>query len=154
MSPTETHRYRAVALLRQEDRILLQRETGDDLWALPGGGVEAGESAETTVRRELREELGLEVRMGRPIALIENAFLLWGEWQEQIEIYFEATCEVDLTAREDARGIIRSREAHLEFALFSRGECDELDVRPAAARALLFSKHGTFAYVGRAGGSE
>lgn len=46
-----------------EDKILLMRRTGHDqvgTWALPGGGMEEGESAEETARRETLEEAGYE----------------------------------------------------------------------------------------------
>jgi len=45
-----------------DDRLLLVRfEFGDGpLWATPGGGIEAGESVVNGLRRELREEIGLD----------------------------------------------------------------------------------------------
>ena len=101
------------------------------------------------MRRELLEELGQEVRTGRPIALVENAFLLDGRWQRQVELYFEAVA-AGSGIHEDAGGIVRSREAHLEFRLFSSNECRDLDVRPVAAKKLLFSKDDAFLYVGAA----
>ncbi len=146
----QSYGYRAVALLRDGDRVLLQRGIGDGFWALPGGGVEVGESARTTVRRELLEELGQEVRVGRPIALIENTFSLGGTRQQQIELYFEASAVAGSLVREDPLGAVRSREAHLEFRLFSASECRDLDIRPVAARKLLFAKNEAFRYVGRA----
>ena len=38
-------------------------------WDLPGGAYEKGESPEESARREIREEVGLEVRNMRPIGL-------------------------------------------------------------------------------------
>lgn len=55
-----------VALLRDnEDRILLLRHTYRLArpWGLPGGGLKPGESLEECLRRELREEIGMEVEI-------------------------------------------------------------------------------------------
>ena len=50
-------------VLDPHDRILLVRflfPTGKTFWATPGGGIEAEESSEEAIRRELAEEAGLE----------------------------------------------------------------------------------------------
>ena len=47
--------------------LLLERSDGDDLWGFPGGAMEPGESAVEAVKREVREEVGLEVE---PVELI------------------------------------------------------------------------------------
>jgi 8-oxo-dGTP diphosphatase len=43
------------------------------MWEFPGGKVETGESFEDALHRELREELGVEVRLGREIVAPDEA---------------------------------------------------------------------------------
>ncbi len=50
-----------VLLFDDVGRVLLQRRTDDDLWSIPGGAMEPGESLEDTARREVREEVGVEL---------------------------------------------------------------------------------------------
>jgi 8-oxo-dGTP pyrophosphatase MutT (NUDIX family) len=51
-------------VLTPEREVLLMRirapEGGDWFWITPGGGLEPGESIEAGLRREMKEELGLE----------------------------------------------------------------------------------------------
>jgi 8-oxo-dGTP diphosphatase len=58
----------AAAVLVEHGRVLLtQRKAGTHLagaWELPGGKVEAGEDPRDALRRELREELGIEASVG------------------------------------------------------------------------------------------
>jgi 8-oxo-dGTP pyrophosphatase MutT (NUDIX family) len=44
-------------------RILLQRRRDNDLWALPGGGMDMGDSLPGTAVREVKEETGLDVEI-------------------------------------------------------------------------------------------
>lgn len=48
-------------VIDQAGRVLLIRPYGyaEDCWTLPGGGVEADETAAEAISRELQEELGL-----------------------------------------------------------------------------------------------
>ena len=53
------------AILLQRDRILMAQRGKEPLkgsWSLPGGALETGESLADGVRREVREETGLEIR--------------------------------------------------------------------------------------------
>ncbi len=46
-----------------ENQILLTKREDFEVWCLPSGGVEAGESLAQAARRETREETGLEVEL-------------------------------------------------------------------------------------------
>lgn len=46
-----------------EGRILFQRRRDNDLWALPGGGMEMTDSLPGTAVREVKEETGLDVEI-------------------------------------------------------------------------------------------
>lgn len=59
----------AAGAVCREGRIMIcQRKPGGHQplkWEFPGGKLEAGESPEQALARELREELGIEARVGR-----------------------------------------------------------------------------------------
>jgi ADP-ribose pyrophosphatase YjhB (NUDIX family) len=55
-------------------QVLLFRHTHDRRhpWGLPSGRLEAGETPETTIRREFREEVGGELRVGQLVAALRE----------------------------------------------------------------------------------
>lgn len=55
-----------------QGRVLLHRRADNGFWALPGGGVELGESVIEACVREVREETGLEVRVERLIGVYSD----------------------------------------------------------------------------------
>src|SRR5215813_13256579 len=61
-----------------QNRVLLCRMAPDrgvfpGQWALPGGGVEPGERIDVALRRETREELGVELATFRPLLFKDAA---------------------------------------------------------------------------------
>lgn len=139
---------RAAAIIRDGDFVLLHRVADDPFWALPGGRVELGETAEDAVRRELREELDTEVQVSALAAVVENRFRYRGESQHGVELHFEVTLPPDspLLGREPfermeplAAGLDGQGAGSLRmlFQWFHLSEVPHLDLRPAFQRESL-----------------
>jgi mutator protein MutT len=56
----------AIGILLKNNKILLTKrslkDTYSGLWSFPGGHIKYGESLETALRREMKEELSIEIR--------------------------------------------------------------------------------------------
>lgn len=65
-------------VIERDGKILICRRRKDQAhalkWEFPGGKVEAGESPEVALARELREELGIEATVGREVMRYEFAY--------------------------------------------------------------------------------
>ena len=77
-----TRRLAAGALIRNErGEMLLVKPNYKDGWILPGGTVEAGEAPKPGCEREIVEELGLDVKLGRVLLIFHGLALgVWGDW--------------------------------------------------------------------------
>jgi ADP-ribose pyrophosphatase YjhB (NUDIX family) len=80
--------YRAVAIVLHQDRVLVHRVEDEDFWSLPGGRVELCEAAAAAVRREMHEELGVDVTVERLIWLAETFFEHGDERHHELGLYF------------------------------------------------------------------
>jgi len=78
-------RNRSVAIVVRNGAVLVEKTyyEGRYFYALPGGGIEEGESPEETALRELKEECGLDGVIQRPLNIlhrkdgsVENVFLV------------------------------------------------------------------------------
>ncbi|EFL01992.1 NUDIX hydrolase [Micromonospora sp. M42] len=84
------------AVIRNEagDLLMIHR-TDNDLWAIPGGGHDAGESIEETVVREVEEETGIRVAVQSIVGTYTNPHHVMqyddGEVRQQFSICFRAS---------------------------------------------------------------
>ncbi|MEV4150171.1 NUDIX domain-containing protein [Amycolatopsis sp. NPDC049691] len=82
-----------VAVRDDVGRILLIHKIDNDLWALPGGGHDAGERIADTAVREVKEETGLQIDVVRLIGTYTdpNHVMAYddGEVRQQFSLCFE-----------------------------------------------------------------
>ncbi|MBI4559230.1 MAG: NUDIX hydrolase [Candidatus Hydrogenedentes bacterium] len=83
----------AICVFRNGNRILV----GDGydptkqqvFYRPPGGAIHFGETSESALRREMREELGVEIHHPRLIGVLESLFTFDGEQGHQIVFVFD-----------------------------------------------------------------
>ncbi len=94
----------SVGMLVSGEKVLIARRKEDDflggLWEFPGGKVEAGESPEKALRREMEEEVGLRVKV------VRHAMDARAEFTHRIVILHVYLCKLGPTPKApDARAI-------------------------------------------------
>ncbi len=77
-SQGEDRLFVVAALIENKGRVLLSQRRADQTfplaWEFPGGKVEAGETPEEALAREIREELGCRIRVGEVAHLVFHRY--------------------------------------------------------------------------------
>src|SRR5215470_19920593 len=110
-------------ITNDQGHLLLHRRSDNNLWSLPGGTMEIGESISQTVVREVQEETGLLVEpqsivgiYSNPKHVIEYAD---GEIRQEFSICF--TCSI-------IGGELHKSEESFELAFFTPQEIEQLRI--------------------------
>ena len=85
------------------DVLLLRHSYGPKVWSLPGGGVEPGEDPERALRREMSEELGLELGQVEALGTLEETIAR----SPHTGYVFAATCNTHPVP--DGREVVEAR---------------------------------------------
>lgn len=89
-TPEGRFNYRVCAVILWEGKLLAMRDECAPYFYLPGGRTALHETAQEAVLRELREELGIEARIERPLWLDQAFFTesVSGERYHELCLYF------------------------------------------------------------------
>jgi 8-oxo-dGTP diphosphatase len=92
--------------LRGDEVLICQRRPDQPLgskWEFPGGKMEPGETAEEALRRELKEELGIDAIVGTLVAHIRHNYRSGGAVDLQFFLVREYTGEATNLIFQDIR---------------------------------------------------
>jgi A/G-specific adenine glycosylase len=68
----------AAVIIREDSRVLMARRRQEDmlggLWEFPGGKRQEGETLPEALRRELLEEMGIEIAVGEQLTIVQHAY--------------------------------------------------------------------------------
>ena len=121
-------RVRVSAILRWKGRVLLCRheKPGKEYWLLPGGGVDGGETIIEALRRELREELGLEEFDAGPLVWTHERTFPWAQrlMHQVNDVYL-----VRVDAHEPQPTIDLEEEAVVSYRWWTLEEIESTDER-------------------------
>jgi len=112
------------AVLKDGNKVLLVKEvleSGKERWIFPGGGVKFGESLEEAVKREIKEELGMEKEVEKLLCFKEAIF---PQYDYHTIIFF-------FLAKPLGNFSIRERKV-LEARYFDFKEAENLDLTTSA----------------------
>jgi 8-oxo-dGTP pyrophosphatase MutT (NUDIX family) len=110
----------------ERGRLLLEHRVDNDLWALPGGTLDFGESLVDTVVREIKEETGLDVEVTGLVGIYTDprSVIAYsdGEVRQQFTISFRC--------RLLGGNLQHDSESH-ELRWVAQDELDGLNIHPA-----------------------
>lgn len=115
------------ALVRdRQGRILMIRRTDNDRYAIPGGGLETGETVTQAVEREVYEETGIIVRVQSLVGVFSNPQHVIafddGEVRQEFSICFRA---------DPLGGEIRTGSESKEVDWIAPDRLHELNIHPS-----------------------
>ncbi|GHF61020.1 ADP-ribose pyrophosphatase YjhB (NUDIX family) [Amycolatopsis bartoniae] len=112
--------------LNERGELLMIRRTDNDLYALPGGNLELGETLSEAAVREVREETGIEVEVTELIGAYSNPRHVIayddGEVRQEFSICFRAT---------PTGGDLRTSSESKEVYWVPRDAIGDLNVHPS-----------------------
>lgn len=128
---------RSAGVIIHNGKILLHRNVNSGHYALIGGRVEIGESSTDTIKREIKEELGKDIKITGYISTIENFFEINGSKYHEIMFVHK----IEFTNKEDQKieytmQNIEGKE-YLQYEWIDLDIIDEYQLLPKAMKDVL-----------------
>lgn len=93
----------AAVLVENEGKFLLgkrNKKNANNMWVIPGGGIDWGESAEDAAKREIKEEANLDVEIVRLIS-VREIIAVEADYHAVVFFYLAKPLNSDLKPQDD-----------------------------------------------------
>lgn len=136
--------YRIGGIAISNGKLLLHRSEEDNFWALPGGRCEFLENSKDALLREMKEEIGVEINIIRPLYFVENFFDYKNQKHHEISILYliefpinsDLVYENDIFYGKEQRigfkdNIMHGKEVKLIFKWFNINDLETIELYPS-----------------------
>lgn len=109
---------------KKSNEILLHRREDSPLWAIPGGKIKMDESVEQCLKREMREELGIEVSAKRLLGIYSDPSYILALGKQVHKVFLIVfLCVI-------VKGKPRSTNETLEYRWFKKKDLSSIKAFP------------------------
>ena len=130
--PKRIFQMRIAGLGFRDGHVLVHRAVHETFWTFPGGRAEVGETSEETLKREMVEELGAEVKVGRLLWAVENFFRYEERDWHELGFYYlmELPESFPFHPTEIVHRIVDTHELEFKWVKATRDSLKALDIPP------------------------
>jgi 8-oxo-dGTP pyrophosphatase MutT (NUDIX family) len=126
-------RLRSAGIWISDAHILLESLADREVWGVPGGSVEEGESVEQACVREYLEETGLSLACNRLAIIHEHFWKNNGQPVREYGFYFIVSPNIDPGAQPS----VKSLEGHMQFKWHPLSNLRKIDLVPRVLQVSL-----------------
>lgn len=128
---------RAGGLIIHNNKILAHKNINKDHYCIPGGRIELGENSETTIKREIQEELGKDIDILKYSSTIENFFYM--NKKKYHELYFLYRVEFKNEEDKKIEYTMHNIEGkdYLQYEWLDIDKIDEYNILPECLKDML-----------------
>lgn len=132
---------RAAVIINHNNKVLVHRNVNSNHYALIGGRVEIGEDSETTVKRELKEEIGKDIEITGYISTIENFFEMEGsKYHEILFVHKGEFIDEDDKKIEDTLKNVEGKD-YLQYEWLDIDKIEQYPLLPEVIQKVLKEKN-------------
>ena len=138
---TEEFHVRTCGIIKQENKFLIMKVNKTSYYHIPGGHIEIGEDSEQAVIREIKEEIGCDVKEAKLFSIEENFWTRNNKKCHGIEFYYIIKPKQQLQMQ-DCEKIENDKgeEKLLHFKWVTLEEIKEIDLRPSNIKDMLINE--------------